>query len=75
MGGCVLYDATKLRESGGFEFWREVPEEHAGEDVLAQLRVMKRYGGCGLIPSGAYHQEAATTVTNRNFDIPRELAL
>jgi hypothetical protein len=36
---------------------------------------MKRYGGCGLIPSGAYHQEAATTVTNRNFDIPRELAL
>ena len=75
VGGCVLYDAAKLREIGGFEFWRDVPEEHAGEDVLAQLRVMKRYGGCGLIPSGAYHQEAATTVANRNFDIPRELAL
>jgi glycosyltransferase involved in cell wall biosynthesis len=73
VGGCVLYDAAKLRATGGFEFWREVPEEHAGEDVLAQLRVMKRYGGCGLIPSGAYHQEAQTTVINRNFDIPREL--
>lgn len=75
VGGCVLYDAVKLRAAGGFEFWREVPEEHAGEDVLAQLRVMKRYGGCGLIPSGAYHQEVQTTVTNRSFDIPKELAL
>ncbi|SCY30974.1 Glycosyltransferase, GT2 family [Nitrosospira sp. Nl5] len=75
VGGCVLYDAQKLRETGGFKFWKEVPQEHAGEDVLAQLRVMKRYGGCGLIPSGAYHQEARTTVTNRKFDIPKELAL
>lgn len=75
VGGCVLYDAERLRETGGFEFWKEVPKEHAGEDVLAQLRVMKRYGGCGLIPSGAYHQEAPTTVTNRIFDIPKELAL
>lgn len=75
VGGCVLYDAEKLRETGGFKFWKEVPWEHAGEDVLAQLRVMKRYGGCGLIPSGAYHQETPTTVTNRKFDIPKELAL
>jgi glycosyltransferase involved in cell wall biosynthesis len=75
VGGCVLYDSEKLRETGGFKFWKEVPKEHAGEDVLAQLRVMKRYGGCGLIPSGAYHQEAPTTVTNRKFDIPKELAL
>jgi glycosyltransferase involved in cell wall biosynthesis len=75
VGGCVLYDAQKLRETGGFKFWEEVPQEHAGEDVLAQLRVMKRYGGCGLIPSGAYHQEAPTTVINRKFDIPKELAL
>lgn len=75
VGGCVLYDTEKLRETGGFEFWQEVPQEHAGEDVLAQLRVMKRYGGCGLIPSGAYHQEAPTTIVNRKFDIPKELAL
>ena len=71
VGGCVLYDAAKLREIGGFEFWRDVPEEHAGEDVLAQLRVMKRYGGCGLIPSGAYHQEAATTVTKPELRYPK----
>ena len=75
VGGCVQYDVQKLRETGGFEFWKEIPEEHAGEDVLAQLRVMKRYGGCGLIPSGAYHQEAPTTIVNREFDIPKELAL
>jgi glycosyltransferase involved in cell wall biosynthesis len=75
VGGCVLYDVQKLRETGGFEFWKEIPEEHVGEDVLAQLRVMKRYGGCGLIPSGAYHQEAPTTIANRKFDIPKELAL
>ncbi|MBA4142507.1 MAG: glycosyltransferase [Nitrosospira sp.] len=75
VGGCVLYDTQKLRETGGFEFWQDIPKEHAGEDVLAQLRVMKRYGGCGLIPSGAYHQEAQTTVTNRKFDLPKELAL
>jgi hypothetical protein len=75
VGGCVLYDAQKLGETGGFKFWTEVPREHAGEDVLAQLRVMKRYGGCGLLPSGAYHQEALTTITNRKFDIPKELAL
>jgi GT2 family glycosyltransferase len=75
VGGCVMYDVQKLRACGGFEFWREVPPDHAGEDVLAQLRVMKRYGGCGLIPSGAYHQEAPTTVTNRKFDIPKELVI
>jgi hypothetical protein len=75
VGGCVLYDVQKLRETGGFEFWKEIPEEHVGEDVLAQLRVMKRYGGCGLIPSGAYHQEAPTTIANRKFDIPKELVL
>ncbi|SOD39964.1 glycosyltransferase family A protein [Nitrosovibrio sp. Nv4] len=75
IGGCVMYDVQKLWETGGFKFWVEVPKEHAGEDVLAQLRVMKRYGGCGLIPSGAYHQEAPTTVTNRKFDIPKELVL
>ena len=73
VGGCVLYDVQKLRATGGFAFWKDVPQEHAGEDVFAQLRVMCRYGGCGLIPSGAYHQETPTTVTDRKFDIPKEL--
>lgn len=70
-GGCVLYDAAKLRATGGFEFWRGLPAEHAGEDVLAQQRVMSRYGGCGLLPSGAYHQDLPTTLPNRELDLPK----
>jgi GT2 family glycosyltransferase len=75
VGGCVMYDTEKLRAVGGFNFWREVPAAHVGEDVFVQLNVMKHYGGCGLIPSGAYHQEAPTTITNRQFDIPKERKL
>ncbi|MFP5390382.1 MAG: glycosyltransferase family 2 protein [Gammaproteobacteria bacterium] len=73
VGGCVLFDTGKLRESGGFEFWTELPPDHCGEDVLAQLRVMARYGGCGLFPSGAYHLELPTTVRAREHDAPRML--
>jgi glycosyltransferase involved in cell wall biosynthesis len=69
-GGCVLYDAEALREAGGFGFWRDLPALHAGEDVLAQLRVMARRGGCGILPSGAYHQELPTTVPERGVDAP-----
>lgn len=72
-GGCVLYDRQKLLEAGGFAFWEELPPEHAGEDVLAQLRVMKRFGGCGILPSGAYHQELPTTITERKVDAPKWL--
>jgi GT2 family glycosyltransferase len=73
VGGCVLYDAAALRACGGFTFWTELPAEHCGEDVLAQLRVMARYGGCGLIPSGAYHQELPTTIPDRRVDAPKVL--
>ncbi|GIZ50494.1 glycosyltransferase family 2 protein [Noviherbaspirillum aridicola] len=75
IGGCVLFDTAKLRDAGGFDFWRELPEAHCGEDVLAQLRVMERHGGCGLIPSGAYHMELPTTVTTREVDAPKVLPL
>lgn len=74
VGGCVLYDAAKLRDVGGFSFWEELGPRHAGEDVLAQLRVMARYGGCGLLPSGVYHQELPTTVEDRRVDAPRVLS-
>lgn len=73
VGGCVLFDTAKLRAAGGFDFWRELPSEHCGEDVLAQLRVMARDGGCAIIPSGAYHMELPTTVTTREIDAPRVL--
>ena len=73
VGGCVMYRTDKLRRVGGFQFWCDLPREHCGEDVLAQLRVMERYGGCGLIPSGVYHQELPTTVPDRRVDAPKVL--
>ncbi|HEU4684772.1 MAG TPA: glycosyltransferase family 2 protein [Nitrospira sp.] len=70
VGGCVLYDVAKLRAAGGFSFWRALPPDHCGEDVLAQLLVMARYGGCGLLPSGVYHQQLPTTVPDRRINAP-----
>lgn len=75
IGGCVLFDTAKLRAVGGFDFWCDLPPEHCGEDVLAQLRVMQRFGGCGMIPSGAYHLELPTTVPMREIDAPCVLPL
>jgi glycosyltransferase involved in cell wall biosynthesis len=73
VGGCVMYDTAKLRSVGGFSFWKDLPRQHAGEDVLAQLLVMNKYGGCGLIPSGVYHQELPTTLPDRKVDAPKVL--
>ena len=73
VGGCVLYDVAELRAAGGFSFWTQLPEQHCGEDVLAQLRVMERSGGCGVLPSGAYHQQLPTTVEDRTCDAPHLL--
>lgn len=70
VGGCVLYDAEKLRDAGGFGFWRELPPDHVGEDVVAQQRVMALHGGCGLLPSGAYHLQLPTTAPHGASDAP-----
>jgi GT2 family glycosyltransferase len=70
VGGCVLYDTERLRAAGGFDFWTRLPERHAGEDALAQQRVMARFGGAGLFPSGAYHLEIPTTIPDREVDAP-----
>lgn len=70
VGGCVMFDTAMLRACGGFDFWRDLPPDHAGEDVLAQLRVMERFGGCAIIPSGAYHMELPTTLPVRQADAP-----
>lgn len=69
VGGCVLYDTAKLRATGGYGFWRELPSDGvAGEDVVVQLRLLAGFGGCGILPSGAYHQELPTTVNDRSAD-------
>lgn len=75
IGGCVLFDTAALRAAGGFGFWRDLPAAHAGEDVVAELRVMERSGGCGILPTGAWHLELPTTVPNREVDAPRIIAL
>ncbi|MEE6261347.1 glycosyltransferase family 2 protein [Plantactinospora sonchi] len=68
IGGCVLYHRERLRAVGGFDFWRQLDPGHQGEDVAAQLAVMSRYAGAGVLPSGAYHLEAPTTVTERTVE-------
>jgi hypothetical protein len=74
VGGCVLFDTAKLRNAGGFDFWRELPDRHCGEDVLAQQRVMARHGGCAIFPSGAYSMELPSKVA-RGVDAPYVLPL
>jgi glycosyltransferase involved in cell wall biosynthesis len=64
VASCVLYDRAKLVESGGFEFWDRLPRYHSGEEVLVQNLLMRRWGGCGLIPSGTYYAELPSTVLN-----------
>ncbi|HJG64727.1 MAG TPA: glycosyltransferase family 2 protein [Corynebacterium stationis] len=68
VGGCVLFDRECLLEAGGFEFWSQLPANHAGEDVLAQWKVLSRYGGAAVLPSGAVHLEAPTTVMDRSTE-------
>jgi hypothetical protein len=68
VGGCVLFDREELLAAGGFGFWRDLPPGHVGEDVLAQWRVMARRGGAGILPSGAVHLEAPTTISDRRIE-------
>jgi GT2 family glycosyltransferase len=71
VGGCTLYDRKALQDAGGFGFWPLLPPQHAGEDVVAQWRVMEKFGGAGILPSGAVHLESPTTVTDRRVEAYR----
>jgi GT2 family glycosyltransferase len=62
VGACALYDRAKLEAVGGFSFWPDLPEQHAGEEVLVQNLLLRRWGGCAILPSGTYHAEAPTTI-------------
>lgn len=68
IGACVLYRRSALLDCGGFSFWDRLPPHHSGEDVAVQWRVMERYGGAGILPSGAVHLEAPTTLPRRDVD-------
>lgn len=57
IASCVLYDRGKLLEVGGFAFWNRLPRDHSGEEVLVQNLLMRRWGGCAILPSGFYCSE------------------
>jgi len=62
--GCILYDAEKLRSVGGFRTATQhahplsVPQSTVS---AAQLRLLGRFGGAGLFPSGAYRLTPITS--------------
>lgn len=68
VGGCVLYRREDLAAVGEFGFWPSLPKEHAGEDVAVLWRVAERSGGAGILPSGAVHLEAPTTLERRDVE-------
>jgi GT2 family glycosyltransferase len=68
LGGCTMFRRQALEDTGGFRFWTDLPPEHCGEDVVAQWRVMEKFGGAGILPSGAVHLESPTTVTDRRVE-------
>lgn len=64
-GANVLFDRAKLLSVGGFAWWERLPPAHAGEEVVVQLLLLHRYGGCGVLPTGTYHLGLPTTVPDR----------
>lgn len=64
IAACILYDREKLLQIGGFSFWDRLPRYQSGEEVLVQNLMMRRWGGCSLIPSGTYFSESPSTVLN-----------
>ncbi len=67
-GANVLYDRAKLLDVGGFSWWGQLPPRHAGEEVLVQFLLLRKYGGCGILPSGTYHLELPTLVEDRKVN-------
>ncbi len=65
-GANVLYDRAKLLSVGGFSWWERLPAAHAGEEVVVQFLLIRKYGGCGILPSGTYHLGLPTTVVDRS---------
>lgn len=64
LASCILYDRAKLLAVGGFAFWRRLPRYHSGEEALAQNLLMRRWGGCGVLPADTYYSQVPTTTLN-----------
>jgi hypothetical protein len=67
-GANVLFDREKLDSVGAFSWWQRIPEEHAGEEVVAQFLLLNKYGGCGILPAGTYHIGLSTKIENRQYN-------
>jgi glycosyltransferase involved in cell wall biosynthesis len=67
-GANVLFDRAKLQSVGAFSWWRRLPPEHAGEEVVVQFLLLHEYGGCGILPSGTYHLCLPTTIEDRRHN-------
>jgi GT2 family glycosyltransferase len=65
VGANVVYDRAKLESVGGFSWWERLPPNHSGEEVLVQLLLARRYGGCAILPAEAYHLDLPTQVPER----------
>ncbi len=64
VASCILYDRRNVMEVGGFSFWERLPRYHSGEEVLLQNLLMRRWGGCAVVPSGTYYAQLPSTVLN-----------
>ncbi|HEU5345031.1 MAG TPA: glycosyltransferase [Ktedonobacterales bacterium] len=64
LASCILYDRRKLLAVGGFAFWRRLPRYHSGEEALVQNLLMRRWGGCGILPALTYYSQVPTTTLN-----------
>ena len=64
IASCIMYDRSKLLAVGGFSFWTRLPRFHSGEEVLVQNLLMRRWGGCAIVPSGTYYSQLPSTVLN-----------
>ena len=62
VASCIL--TCRHLGGGGFSFWPRLPRYHSGEEVLVQNLLMRRWGGCGMVPSGTYYSQVPTTVLN-----------
>ena len=69
IAACILYDRKKLLDIGGFSFWDRLPRYHSGEEVLVQNLMMRRWGGCSIVPSGTYFSEIPSTVLNEKGSV------
>lgn len=69
VASCIMYDRGMLEAVGGFSFWARLPRYHSGEEVLVQNVLMRRWGGCGLVPSGTYYSQLESTVLNEQGSV------